>query len=573
MGLLNVDGGVSNYFGAIVPMVTKTGATTFTNDQADFLGTARKASTGWFFSQDLGTNHAAYTHKGMQRLFRVEGLTAGEDFSRDIKVSISNLKAGKGDYQPYGSFSLLVRSLKDTDNNQVIIERYDNLNLNPASKDYIAARIGDRYEVYSQSDKRSVEYGEYTNQSNYIRIVMDPDVGAGIGETRLLPFGVFGPPKYRNVTITSGSTAPQNFAAIADNPVLAAAPLSALSMIAPGSSASFGTDGHNLQDKGTFVAAPIMMRYAADIAAVDVLTTKFTGSIRFPAVSCRASSTQGSPRSLDNTYWGAWTGRSFSDTQYNPEMSDLLRPRAFNASTEATVYDPTQDVDGTTTNSGSSPIVLSYAFSLDDVVGSLSGADLSAGIDRFTTVLAGGSNGYNKTERDPFANKDINGMTEQTSYGLFSLRKAINMVSDPEVVQMNAASIPGVWAPAVTNYLLDTAESRGDTLAVIDVQYAWTPQAETNSAPVTANAANTPKAAADALLNRNINNSYGATYYPWVRIYDDNLDQSLWGPPSVAAMGVLSTTDRIQAPWLLLYSVRKPYSKLPLLWIASTFDV
>ena len=577
LGLLNVGGGVSKYYGAIVPMMTKTAATTFTNDQANFLGAARKASTGWFFSQDLGSNPAAYAHKNMQRLFRIEALTAGENFNRDVKISIANIKAGRGDFQPYGSFSLLVRSLNDTDNNQVILERYDNLNLNPASPNYIAARIGDKYQVYSQAEKRSTEYGEFENRSNYIRVVMDPDIAAGIGETRLLPFGVFGPPKYRDVTITSGSTGLQNLASIPDgDPVTAAGPLSALTMIAPGASASFGADGHDIQDKGTYVAAPLLMRYADDRARGDVLTTKFTGSIKFPAPVCRASSLQGSPRSLDNTFWGVWTGKAWNNAQYNHEMSDYLRPRNFDASSESSVYDPTQDVDGETTNSGSSPLVLSYAFSLDDVAGTLNGTVLSgaatwasgnragstsisanysytgtldAGIDRFTTVLAGGSDGYNKTERDPFANKDMDGKTEQTSYGLFSLRKAVNMASDPEVVQMNAISIPGVWAPGVTNYVLDTAESRGDALAVVDLQYGWTPQAETNDDPVTANAGNTPKAAADALANRSINNSYGAAYYPWVRIYDDNSDRSLWAPPSVAALGVLSNTDRLRAPW------------------------
>ncbi len=569
LGLLGGD--TSKFFGAIVPMVTKTATATYTNDQADFLGAARKASTGFFFSQDLGTNHAAYTHKGMQKLFRIEALTAGENFNRDIKISIANLKAGQGEFQPYGSFSLLVRDMKDTDNNKIILERYDNLNLNPASRDYIAARIGDRYQVYSQSDKRSVEYGEFENQSNYIRVVMDPDVAAGIGETRLLPFGVFGPPKYRDVTVTSGSIGFNNFVAVpAAEPLGAGADGSALTMIAPGPSTDFGIDGHTGMTGGQ------LLRVHSDTAAG--VTLRFTGSVKFPAVTCRASSTQGSPRSLDNTYWGAWTGRAFNDSKFNHEMSDLLRPRAFNASTEATSYDASQDVDGETANSGSSPIVLSYAFSLDDVVGAISNGDLSgsatwasgkrasgesisasgsqdyttvldAGIDRFTTVLAGGSDGYNKTERDPFANKDIDGKTEQTSYGLFSLRKAINMVADPEVVQMNAATIPGVWAAPVTNYLLDTAESRGDTLAIVDVQYAWTPRAETKDDPVTANAANIPRTAASTLLNRNINNSYGAAYYPWVRIYDDNKDQSLWAPPSVAALGVLSNTDRIQAPW------------------------
>ena len=36
---------------------------------------------------------------------------------------------------------------------------------------------------------------------------------------------------------------------------------------------------------------------------------------------------------------------------------------------------------------------------------------------------------------------------------------------------------------------------------------------------------------------------------PWVRILDNNNNQSLWAPPSIAALGVLSNTDRQQAPW------------------------
>ena len=86
-------------------------------------------------------------------------------------------------------------------------------------------------------------------------------------------------------------------------------------------------------------------------------------------------------------------------------------------------------------------------------------------------------------------------------------------------------------------------------MAIVDVQNAYTPSAETNSSPATANAGNTPSAAVNSLLRRNINNSYGAAYYPWVRIVDTNTNQALWAPPSVAAIGVLSNTDRLQAPW------------------------
>jgi len=172
------------------------------------------------------------------------------------------------------------------------------------------------------------------------------------------------------------------------------------------------------------------------------------------------------------------------------------------------------------------------------------------GIDRFTTVLAGGTDGYDITEREPFNARSISDSdTEDTSYTLYSLRKAVNTISDPDYVQMNAVSIPGVISPEVTNYLLDTAEERADCLAIIDIQNAYTPDTENSASAEARNVGNTPAAAVTALQARSINNSYGATYYPWIRITDTQANQTLWAPPSVAAMGVLSTTDRLQAPW------------------------
>ena len=561
LGLLD-GGSTDRYFGAIFPMVQKTAAATFGTDQADFKMEARKASTGWFFSQDMGNNPSAYNVKNMQKLFRIEAITAGENFQREVKISISNIKAGQGDYQPYGSFSLLVRALTDTDNTPQIIERYDNLSLNPASPNYIANQIGDKYVQYDKATNRNVEYGEYDNRSNYIRVVMNDDIAAGIGETRLLPFGVFGPPKYRDVFVTSGSV---GFKAPGQQTRLDAASYAAMArtQIAGGGSTQFGLDGHDNSANANHI--------------LDMRNARFSGTIQFPSVPVRYTSAQASPRSLKSTYWGAWTGRGFSNANFAYETVDYLRPRNSDFS-DGSQYNAALDISGYPTSlSGSDALVMSWAFSLDDVRGkvvngTLSGSatyeygfrantqsisalhsytgTLGAGIDRFTTVLAGGSDGYNKQEREAFSNVyALEGKTEQNSYALFSLRKAINIASEPEEVQMNLVSIPGVWAPEVTNHLLDTAEDRGDTLAVIDIAKSYTPQAETNSTPAAANAGNTPSAAVTALLDRNINNSYGAAYYPWVRIYDSNANQALWAPPTVAAVGVFSNTDRVQAPW------------------------
>lgn len=92
-------------------------------------------------------------------------------------------------------------------------------------------------------------------------------------------------------------------------------------------------------------------------------------------------------------------------------------------------------------------------------------------------------------------------------------------------------------------------EDRADALALIDIPFAYTPDTEDTGSAEARNAANTPTAAANNLASRSINNSYGATYYPWVQIQDTSTNQVLWAPPSVAALGVLSSTDRNQAPW------------------------
>jgi len=560
IGLLS-GSDVTKFHAAILPMVENN--TDRDVQQNNFNGAAKKATTGWFISQDLSTNTSDYRARNQQKLFRLEALSAGEWAQREVKISISNIKAPQGDFQSYGSFSVLIRDIADNDNRQVILERFDNLNLNPASEDYIAKRIGDRYQVYSANDQRNVEYGEFENQSNYVRVVMNDDVAAGSGETRWLPFGVFGPLKYRDVSVVSGSS---GFSADLGAPV-AGTRGGVRTMLDGDNSTDYGLAGH---------LAPtdhiISLEGAADASV-------FSGSIQFPSVPTRANSTWGSPKNTKNTFWGAWTGRSNTNTFFNPQTPDCLRPRSFDLSGINTNPSNTAvDVAGeTTTYVATQAYEIAWVFSLDNISGSsttgyyyLGGntgyrqqglsvsavgsytSSLDAGLDRFTTVLHGGFDGLDITEREPFRNSkmdDITNISETNSYELYSLRKAINIVSDPDEVQMNAITIPGITEEAVTNYLLDTAEDRADTLAIIDIPNAYTPDTEDTGSAESRNENNTPTRAANALAARSINNSYGATYYPWVRILDNNTNQSLWAPPSVAALGVLSNTDRQQAPW------------------------
>jgi hypothetical protein len=657
-----------------------------TEQQSNFQFGAQNSTTGWFISQDLGVA-ANYEPKNMQKLFRCVSLTPGEWAQQEIKISITNIRAPRGDFEEYGTFSLVIRKLSDTDSVPLVLERYDGLTLNPASANYIAKMVGDKYEVYDSSIAGNREYGQYANNSVYIRVDMDEDVDRGSTDSRLLPFGMFGPPKYRGVTVCSGSTsfgrqaantlpsielpaaadmvdgggasvfgrlgghgqdaAPNMVLSLGNQPAAAAATctvtIAGFASLLTGDTItlldSYGVDhvftidktvatvtGRTIGTNGAGSDNAVATRFyeaiidttgnsangkitaaspGANIVTItqvqvgvdgvqtnvealtgvaNVLTNfvggvnkiQFSGSINFPTVPLRKQSTWGNPKDNGSVYWGAWTGRTPTDPTYTYQIQDMVRPRC--SGLETSPAGTTHDLPMVSQSlSTSDPVQLSWVFSLDNVSGTLNSSfeaqsggwngayrpagtslsavysytgTLAAGYDQFTTLLHGGIDGFDITERDPFRlSTAFDAATdEKDSYPLFSLKKAINIISDAEVVQMNAATIPGVTQNAVTNYLLDAVEDRGDSLALIDIQKVYTPDTANAESAQSRNSF-TVKQAVDALVDRNINTSYGATYYPWVLINDSISGRTLWAPPSVVALGALSNTDKIAAPW------------------------
>ena len=55
--------------------------------------------------------------------------------------------------------------------------------------------------------------------------------------------------------------------------------------------------------------------------------------------------------------------------------------------------------------------------------------------------------------------------------------------------------------------------------------------------------------AANALKDRRLDSSYGATFYPWVQTRDAGTGQLVWVPPTVAMMGVLASSEAISDIW------------------------
>jgi len=103
-------------------------------------------------------------------LFKFVTIGQGTPYNQKYKVAISNVKAaGEDGGTDYSVFTVTVRRFDDTDKKKVVLETYNNVNLDPASPNYIARRIGDRYYTIDDNGKIT-EYGDYSNKSRYIRV-------------------------------------------------------------------------------------------------------------------------------------------------------------------------------------------------------------------------------------------------------------------------------------------------------------------------------------------------------------------------------------------------------------------
>ena len=122
-------------------------------------------------------------------LFQVTTIAHGTNTNAAFKISIiNNVIPGDDAGSSYGQFSLLVRDGGDTDQRPVILENFNNLTLDPDSSNYIARRIGDKYNTVDANGVVTV-LGNYNNVSNYVYVTMDPAVDSKSITPNAKPFG------------------------------------------------------------------------------------------------------------------------------------------------------------------------------------------------------------------------------------------------------------------------------------------------------------------------------------------------------------------------------------------------
>ena len=526
------------------------------------------SKTGFFIGQDLTTANSTYDAGKQQKLFRICSQDDGEWGQRNIKVSISDLRAAT-EADPYGSFTVTLRHVRDHDGAPRVLEKFSNCNLNPASRNYIARKIGDSYQEWDDTEKRYRIYGNYPNMSRYVRVEMNVDVDQGLTDPALLPFGFYGPPRYKKIDLSatqadvvSGSTV--NYRSDVESALVTGSVIMSGTLTGDGINAKF-TNHHTLGGAAStapFKTTAIFAGFAGT-SVISGFAGHASASVLFPSLPLRISSSDDGLRFDKMAHFGVSTYQTPSDNTFEESYYDVVRG---GQGKSADSYDPSSDEE------------YSFIFSLDDLVGSnvesnalrkahyLSGSRkagisytarrngytdlIRSGFTKFTSPMYGGFDGLDITQREPFGQHLLSGKTFKDSSAAYSIKLGIDSVADPEVADINLLAVPGVREPLITDHMISVAEDRGDALAVIDIQNGgYQPATETTDSFATRISSNDVNTAINTLKDRNLNTSYACAYFPWVKIEDTVNSRQVWVPPSVVALGTFASTERNHAVW------------------------
>ena len=534
------DATAGSQFGVIMCLSSGSAASSAEGNhkmQSDF----QYAKSGWVFSQDLDSDNTTFDPADStrcERLFRFCATDAGEYLQKNIKISISNITPASYD-GGYPTFDVEVRTIGSLDSKLSTtgrLEYFQGCNLDRNSNKFVARVIGDYYYEYDKTNELMVRYGENPNRSRYIRIEMYSD--ATPVNKGAVPFGYEGPIRPKSFACLSGSSNyyPQELANKA-TVVTASAHVNTIVQ----RPTRFGWV------KPLTSAAAIRHAVGAGVPAVC-----FTASVVYPATRLRTanSDTGDNLSAVKGTYFG-FTALKNGSSNLDPGVTDMLRPIPFGLQADSFSVSDVSEI--------------SHYFTLDDVKGEgtttanyvsgsrKAGTSVTArsgswkaivdnNAKNFSLPLYGGFDGLRITEKEPFNNSDLSSTTKTSYYANYSLRTALKVIEDEEVVEGNIVTMPGITETTITDEVISLAEKRQDLLGIIDIEGGYTPSTENSNSK----AARTPKSVATAVSNmksRQLDSSFACTYYPWVHIRDTRTNATVYLPPSVVGLGAMGASD------------------------------
>lgn len=142
-----------------------------------------------------------------------------------------------------------------------------------------------------------------------------------------------------------------------------------------------------------------------------------------------------------------------------------------------------------------------------------------------TLTFNGGDNGISGTSL-------IDIIGEETGTGLYSF-------SNEETVDIDVLVAPGWTNPEVIHAALEICENRGECIFIADAPFGLNAQEVINWSNGTGQ-----------YLHDGFDSSYGALYWPWVKIADTYTKKNIWLPPSGYVAAQYAYNDKVGHPWL-----------------------
>lgn len=537
-------------------------------------------STPWFISQPFG---------GVEYdLFRIESRDDGAFANSKYKVSITNLVASSNPNNLYGTFTVVVREFDDSDVLPKVVEQFINVNLDPNSDTYIAKVIGDRSAYYNfdalePSDRRIITQGTYLNRSNYIRVVMNPELERGNIPVNAMPFGFRGLNTLNsNSTLTdvTGSTLRLAGSGSSTQPRL-------LGAIVPPLPFRFKVTRGEVNSSGAYVGEPGNLEIADSRyywgVKFERTTNVLNSNIEVLQNNLVSTLTKfaGIPK-LDATVTGSYTDQFNSNkftlarvALYNTSISDVTASSNVHMREASYIRDGVPDVTNyTIVDPVSSDERVTLASLLQKAPAST--FNIFSQYAKFTAVMAGGFDGVNILDKNaatlndratstesrgsvlgncngafvsPGLSSNVNGLGIQNNT-VASYRTALDIITNPLVSNANLLAVPGQRDLLVTDYARSANQSYGLSMYLMDVpnyndqqQRIW--DGDTVNSGTIISVENT----AAIFESRNIDDSLVAAYFPDVVINDARNNRRVTVPATVAAIAALGYNDKVAYPW------------------------
>lgn len=176
-----------------------------------------------------------------------------------------------------------------------------------------------------------------------------------------------------------------------------------------------------------------------------------------------------------------------------------------------------------------------------DSNGSIRLASLSGSLPAVGSGTFGGGSDGGKVNPinfyDSITSTNAQGMNLEIPAAKTAYEDALDLLKNQDLFNINLIVMPGIVYNLSSNHAsviskaVDVCEFRGDCMTVVD-----TIQRDDSVSDATAQAGN-------------INSSFAATYYPWLKIPDTQLGGAVWVPPSTVIAGLFARNDANGNKW------------------------